>query len=127
MPRLEVLIPRYSKMNSGQNYIMKIATEFHKNVAKFKYFGVTLTDQNGMQKEITSQLNVRNACHQLHPESFVFYFGILKHKDEIHRILILPVFLYGFESWSLTLREEHRLTELKDRCQGRHFSLKGWQ
>jgi hypothetical protein len=26
----------------------------------------------------------------------------------IHRTIILPVVLYGYETWSLTLREEHR-------------------
>jgi hypothetical protein len=30
-------------------------------------------------------------------------------KDEIYKTIILPVVLYGCETWSLTLREEHRL------------------
>jgi hypothetical protein len=30
-------------------------------------------------------------------------------KVKIYKIIILPVVLYGFETWSLTLREEHRL------------------
>jgi len=30
-------------------------------------------------------------------------------KNKIYRTIILPVVLYGCESWSLTLREEHRL------------------
>ena len=28
---------------------------------------------------------------------------------KIHRSIILPVVLYGCETWSLTLREEHKL------------------
>jgi hypothetical protein len=28
---------------------------------------------------------------------------------KIHGSIILPVVLYGYETWSLTLREEHRL------------------
>jgi len=28
---------------------------------------------------------------------------------KIHRSIILPVVLYGYETWSLTLRKEHRL------------------
>jgi hypothetical protein len=28
---------------------------------------------------------------------------------KIYKIVILPVLLYGCETWSLTLREEHRL------------------
>ena len=30
-------------------------------------------------------------------------------KIEIYRTVILPVVLYGYETWSLTLREERRL------------------
>ncbi len=41
-------------------------------------------------------------------EGFVFQFAIQKFKDQdIYRIL--PVVLYGCETWLLTLREEHRL------------------
>jgi hypothetical protein len=30
-------------------------------------------------------------------------------KIRIYRTIILPVVLYGYENWSLTLREEHRV------------------
>jgi hypothetical protein len=33
----------------------------------------------------------------------------------IYRTIILPVVLYGCESWSLTLREEHRLIVFENR------------
>ena len=36
-------------------------------------------------------------------------------KVEIHRIIILPVDLYGCETWSLTLREERRLRVFENR------------
>jgi hypothetical protein len=36
-------------------------------------------------------------------------------KIKIYRTIILPVVLYGFETWSLTLREEHRLRVLESR------------
>jgi hypothetical protein len=32
-----------------------------------------------------------------------------KLKISIHKTVILPVVLYGFETWSLTLRKEHRV------------------
>ena len=38
-------------------------------------------------------------------ESFVFQFAIQKFKE----LIILPVVLYGCETWSLTLREERKL------------------
>ena len=37
------------------------------------------------------------------------------------RTIILPVVLYGFETWSLTLREEHRLRVFENRALRRIF------
>ena len=34
---------------------------------------------------------------------------------KIHRTIILPVALYGCETWSLTLMEERRLSVLENR------------
>ena len=48
-------------------------------------------------------------------ESFVFQFAIQKFKDKIYRTIILPVVLYGCETWSLTLREECRLRVFENR------------
>jgi hypothetical protein len=36
-------------------------------------------------------------------------------KIKIYRCIILPVVLYGCETWSLTLREEHRLRVFENR------------
>jgi hypothetical protein len=36
-------------------------------------------------------------------------------KIRIYKTIILPVFLYGCETWSLTLREEHRLRVFEKR------------
>jgi hypothetical protein len=41
---------------------------------------------------------------------------LLNLKIRICNIIILPVVLYGCETWSLTLREEHRLGCLKTGC-----------
>jgi hypothetical protein len=42
-------------------------------------------------------------------------------KVKIYKTIILPVVLYGFETWSLTLREEHRLTMFENRVLRRIF------
>jgi hypothetical protein len=42
----------------------------------------------------------------------------------MYRIKILPVVLYGCETWSLTLREEHRLRLLEKRVLRRIFGPK---
>ena len=43
---------------------------------------------------------------------------------EIYRPVILPVVLYGCETWSLTLREEHRLRVFENRVLSRIFGPK---
>jgi hypothetical protein len=42
-------------------------------------------------------------------------------KIKIHRTIILPVVLYGCETWSLTLREERRLRVFENRVLRRIF------
>jgi hypothetical protein len=51
----------------------------------------------------------------------------------IHKIINLPVVLYGCETWSLTLREEHRLRVFENKVPRRIFRQKrdevtgGWR
>jgi sorting nexin-29 len=49
--------------NSGQNQDIRVADESFENVAKFKYLGTTLTNQNDIHDEIKSILNSDNACY----------------------------------------------------------------
>jgi hypothetical protein len=69
----------------------------------------TLTDQNCIHEEIKSRLNSGNACY--HSVQSVLSSRLLSRnvKVKIYKNIILPVVLYGCETWSLTLREEHRL------------------
>jgi hypothetical protein len=54
-------------------------------------------------------------------------------KIKIYKTIILPVVLYGCETWSLTLREEHRLRVFENRVLRRVFGSKrdevtgGWR
>jgi hypothetical protein len=45
-------------------------------------------------------------------------------KIKIHRTIILPVLLYGCKTWSLTLREEHRLMVFENMVLRRIFGPK---
>jgi hypothetical protein len=59
----------------------------------------------------------RNRQHSLLPIVYVL-------KIKIYRTIILPVVLYGFETWSLTLREESRLRVFVNRVLRRIFGPK---
>jgi hypothetical protein len=97
-----------------QKHSIKIVNRSFEDAAKFKYLGTTLTDQKFMHEEINSRLNSGNACyHSVHSLlSSRLLSGKLKVK--IYKTIILPV-LYGCDTWSLTLREEHRLRVFENR------------
>ena len=82
---------------------------------QFKCLGTTLTNQNSSQVEIKSRLKSGNACY--HSVRNLLCSSLLSKniKIKIHRTIILPVVLYGRETWSLTLREERRLRVLVNR------------
>jgi hypothetical protein len=42
-------------------------------------------------------------------------------KSRVHKAIILPVVLYGCETWFLTLREEHKLRVFENRVLRRLF------
>jgi hypothetical protein len=88
---------------AGQKHSMKITNRSFEGVAKFKYLGTTLKDQNCMQEEIKSRLNSGNACY--HSVQSLLSTCLLSRnvKVKIYKTIILPVVLYG----SLTLKEEH--------------------
>jgi hypothetical protein len=56
-----MIMSRYP--NSGQNQNIRTANESFENVAKFRYLGTTLTNQNDIHDEIKNRLNSGNACY----------------------------------------------------------------
>jgi hypothetical protein len=101
--------------NSGQNQNIRIANESFENVAKFKYLVMTLTNQNDIHDEIKSRLNSGNACYYSIQNLSSSCLISKNLKIKIYKTVILPVVLYGCETWSLTLREEHRLRVFENR------------
>ena len=63
------------------------------------------------------QTEVRKCLLSFSAESFVFQFVFKNLKIKISRTIILPVVLCGYETWSLTLREERGLRVCENRVQ----------
>jgi hypothetical protein len=77
-----------------------------------------------IQEEIKRRLNSGNACY--HSVQTLLSSRLLSKnlKIRIYKTIILPVVLYGCETWSLTLREEHRLRVFENRVLRRLFGPK---
>jgi hypothetical protein len=90
-------------------------------VAQFKYFGTTATKQNFILEEIERRLNSGNTCY--HSVQHLSSSRLLSKNVKIitYEIIILPMFLYGCEILSLTLREEHGLRVFGTRLLRRIF------
>jgi hypothetical protein len=84
-------------------------------VATFKYLGKTLTNQNDIHNEIKSRLNSGNAYYYSVRNLLSSCLISKNLKIKIHKTVTLPVVLYGYGTWSLTLREEHTLRVFENR------------
>ena len=76
---------------------------------EFKYLGTTLTNQNFIQEEIKTSWKSGNACYHSAQNLLCCSLQSKNIKIKIYRTIILLVFLYGCETWLLTLWEERKL------------------
>jgi hypothetical protein len=92
-----------------------MANELFENVTKFKYFVMTLTNQNDIHDEVKSRLNSGDtSCNSV--QKLLSSHLIKKLKIKIYKTVIFPVVLYGCKTWSLTLRENIDLGFLRTEC-----------
>jgi hypothetical protein len=85
--------------------------------------GTTVTNENLIQEDIKTRLNSGNACYHSvqNLSSSRLPSKNLKIIILVYKTIILSVFLYGCETWSLTLREEYRLRVFENRMLRRIF------
>jgi hypothetical protein len=99
--------------NSGQNQNIRIVNKLFEKMSKFKYLGMTLTNQNDIHDEIKSRLDLGNAFYYSVHNLLSSCLISKNLKIKIYKTVILSVVLYGCKTWSLTLWEEHRLRVFK--------------
>ena len=101
--------------NAERSYNKKIVNSSFERVEQFKYLGITLTNKNSIHEEMKSRLKSGNVCYQSGQNSSSSSLLTKNVKIKIYRTIILPVVLYGYETWSLTLREERWLRVFENR------------
>ena len=110
--------------NAGLSYSMKTDISSIERVEEFKYVGTTLTNKNSVQEEIKSRLKSGNACYYSVQNLLSSSLLSKNLKIKIYRTIILPVVLYGCETWLLIFREERRLRVFENRVLRRVFGSK---
>ena len=89
----------YREQTAGLSHTVKVGNSSIERVEDFKYLGTTLTNQNSIQKEIKSRMKLGNACY--HSVQKLLSSSLLSKnlKIKIYGTIILPVVLYGCETW----------------------------
>jgi len=95
--------------HAGKSRNLKMGNKPCEWVERLRYLGISLGNQNSIHEEIKSRLKSGNGCCH-YVQNLLSCTFLSKHTNiNVYRNVILLVVLYGFETWSLTLREEHRL------------------
>ncbi|KAJ4448388.1 hypothetical protein ANN_10404 [Periplaneta americana] len=104
---------KYMIMSRDQNIVrnrnIKIGNLSFEEVKNFKYLGATVTNINDTREEIKRRINMGNACYYWVEKLLSSSLLSKNLKVRIYKTVILPVVLYGCETWTLTVREEQRL------------------
>ncbi|KAJ4445845.1 hypothetical protein ANN_12530 [Periplaneta americana] len=110
--------------NIVRNGNIKIENLSFEEVEKFKYLGATVTNVNDTREEIKHRINMGNVCYYSVEKLLSSSLLSKNLKVRIYKIIILPVVLYGCETWTLTLREEHRLRVFENKVLRKIFGAK---
>ena len=114
---------RYSDLSTG--WTVRASNPCSDDFLVHLYTGFeTHPDSCAMDTGSFQKVKRQNACY--HSVQNLLSSSLLSKnlKIKICRTIILPVVLYGCETWSLTLRDEHRLRVFENRVLRRIFGSK---
>ncbi|KAJ4433926.1 hypothetical protein ANN_16241 [Periplaneta americana] len=119
---------KYMFMSRDENIVrnvnIKIVNLSFDEVEKFKYLGATVTNINDTREEIKHRINMGNACYYSVEKLLSSSLLSKNLKVRIYKTVILPVVQYGCETWTLTLKEEHRLRMFENKVLRKIFVAK---
>ncbi|KAJ4446958.1 hypothetical protein ANN_13660 [Periplaneta americana] len=119
---------KYMIMSRDQHIVrngnIKIGDLSFEEVEKFKYLGATVTNINDTREEIKRRINMGNACYYSVEKLLSSSLLSTNLKVRIYKTVILPVVLYGCETWTLILREEQRLRVFENKVLRKIFGAK---
>jgi hypothetical protein len=93
----------------------------YEEFTQFKYLGTTVTNQNLIQEEVKRRLK---CLLPFSPEPSVFLSLVKKSKNENIQDYNFACGFVWVRTWSLTLREEHRLRVFENKVLRRIFGPK---
>ena len=87
---------------AGRNQNLKNDNRSFERLGQFKYLATILKNQNSIQEEIKSRLKSGKVYY--HSVQNLLSSSLLSKNMKIKLYRILPVVLYGCETWSLSLK-----------------------
>ena len=97
-----------------QNHNIYIGTKSFESVEHFSYLGTSLMNQNSFHEEIKCRLQSGNTCYYLVQNLTSSSLLSKNIKVQIYGTNF-PFVLYGCDTWSPTVSEEHRLEMFQNR------------
>jgi hypothetical protein len=88
------------RQNAGKNHDIRVTCR--ENVAQLQYLGTRVTHQNLIPEEIKRRLNSGIVCYHSIQKLLSSRLMSKNVKISIYKTIVLPMVLYGCETWSLT-------------------------
>ena len=106
---------------SGINTEIKVNGQKLETVTSFKYLGSVKTDE-GTKPEILSRIAQTTAALTRLKPVWIGMSISLSSKIRLMRSLVTFIFLYAYESWTLTAELQRRLQAMEMRCYARYYT-----